>query len=86
MESLMLLIFATGLLLHSYERRLAAAAMFFLGVVVHPALLLGATLYAMGIFGADLVLPWYLRSRLGAGSMAAAAGSKQGPSSLERES
>jgi hypothetical protein len=82
MESLMLLIFATGLLLHSYERRLAAAAMFFLGVVVHPALLLAAILYAVGILGADLVLPWYLRSRLGAGSMAAAAGSKPGPSSL----
>jgi hypothetical protein len=82
MESPMLLIFATALLLHSYERRLAAAAMFFLGVVVHPALLLGATLYAIGIFGADLVLPWYSRSRLGAGSMAPASSSDQGPSSL----
>jgi hypothetical protein len=62
MESLMLLLFATGLLLHSYERRLAAAAIFFLGVVVHPALLLGATLYAVGIFWADVMLPLYSRS------------------------
>ena len=62
MESLILLLFATGLLLHSYERRLAAAAIFFLGVVVHPALLLGATLYAVGIFWADVALPLYSRS------------------------
>lgn len=62
MESLILLLFATGLLLHSYERRLAAAAIFFLGVVVHPALLLGATLYAVGIFWADVALPLYSRN------------------------
>jgi hypothetical protein len=82
LESLMLLIFATAVLLHSYERRLAAAAMFFLGVVVHPALVLGASLYAVGIFGADVVLPWYSRSVLGAGSMAPDSSSDQGPSSL----
>ena len=63
MESLILLLFATGLLLHSYERRVAAAAIFFLGVVVHPALLLGATLYAVGIFWADGLRPLFLRGR-----------------------
>jgi hypothetical protein len=63
MESLILLLFATGLLLHSYERRLAAASIFFLGVVVHPALLLGATLYTVGIFWADVMLPAYLSGR-----------------------
>jgi hypothetical protein len=59
MESLMLLLLATGLLLHSYERRLAAAAVFFLPVVVHPALVLGATLYALGIFGPEIALPMH---------------------------
>lgn len=57
MESLMLLLLATGLLLHSYQRRLAAAAVFVLAVVVHPALVLGAALYAIGIFGAEVVVP-----------------------------
>jgi hypothetical protein len=57
MESLMLLLLATGLLLHSYERRLAAAAVFCLAMVVHPALLLGATLYALGIFCAEVAIP-----------------------------
>jgi hypothetical protein len=60
MESLMLLLLATGLLLHSYEHRLAAAAVFVLAVVVHPALVLGATLYAVGIFWADVVVPMHL--------------------------
>jgi hypothetical protein len=57
MESLMLLLLATGLLLHSYERRLAAAAVFCLAVVVHPALLLAAVLYAVGIFWAEVAVP-----------------------------
>jgi uncharacterized membrane protein len=60
MESLMLLLLATGLLLHSYERRLAAAAVFVLAVVVHPALVLGATLYAVGVFWAHVVAPMHL--------------------------
>jgi hypothetical protein len=63
MESLILLLFAAGLLLHSYERRVAAAAIFFLGVVVHPALLLGATVYAAGIFWADGMVPRYLSAK-----------------------
>jgi hypothetical protein len=78
MESLILLIFATAHLLHSCERRIAAVAMFFLAVVVHPALLLGATLYAVGIFWADVALPWYSRSGVGDGPMAPAASSGQG--------
>ena len=82
LESPMLLIFATALLLHSYERRLAAAAMFFLGVVVHPALVLGASLYAVGIFAGDVVLPWYSRSVPGGSSMAPNASSNHGTSSL----
>jgi hypothetical protein len=57
MESLVLLLLATGLLMHSYERRLAAAAVFVLAVVVHPALMLGATLYAVGIFWAQIIVP-----------------------------
>lgn len=57
MESLMLLLLAAGLLLHSYERRLAAAAVFTLAVVVHPALGLGAALYAIGIFWAEVAVP-----------------------------
>jgi hypothetical protein len=60
MESLVLLLLATGLLLHSYERRLAAAAVFFLAMVVHPALVLGSTLYAAGIFWAEVVTPMHL--------------------------
>ena len=55
MEPLILLIFGTGLLLHSYGYRLAAAAVFFLSMVVHPALLLGATLYTAGILLAIIV-------------------------------
>jgi hypothetical protein len=55
MEPLILLIFGTGLLLHSYGYRLAAAAVFFLSMVVHPALLLGATLYAAGILAPRIV-------------------------------
>lgn len=55
MEPLILLIFGIGLLLHSYRYRLAAAAIFFLSMVVHPALLLGATLYAGGIIAARMV-------------------------------
>jgi hypothetical protein len=57
MESLMLLLLAAGLLLHSYERRLAAAAVFALAIVVHPALGLGAALYAVGIFWAQVTVP-----------------------------
>jgi hypothetical protein len=57
MESLMLLLLATGLLLHSYQRRLAAAAVFVLAVVIHPALVLGAALYAVCIFEAQIVIP-----------------------------
>jgi hypothetical protein len=64
MESLVVLIFATGLLLHSYGRRVAAVATFFLGVVVHPALLLGAVLYAAGVFAAEVILPRYSRSEV----------------------
>jgi hypothetical protein len=50
MESLVLLLFATGLLLHSYRYYVAASAIFLLSVVVHPALLLGAALYTIGVF------------------------------------
>jgi hypothetical protein len=57
MEPLILLLFAIGLLLHTFERRLGAAAVFLLGVVVHPALLLGACFYAISILVADFVLP-----------------------------
>jgi hypothetical protein len=57
MEPLILLLFAIGLLLHTLERRLAAAAVFLLGVVVHPALLIGACLYAINIAVAGRVLP-----------------------------
>ena len=62
MESLILLLVGTGLLLHTYDRRIAAAAIFFLGVVVHPALLIGATLYAVSIFCADVALPFFTKS------------------------
>ncbi len=62
MESLILILVGTGLLLHSYDRRIAAAAIFFLGVVVHPALLIGATLYGIGIFVADVALPFFNKS------------------------
>jgi hypothetical protein len=55
MEPLILLIFGIGLLLHSYGYRLAAAAIFFLSMIVHPALILGATLYAVGIIAARMV-------------------------------
>ncbi len=47
-----MLLFATGLLLHSYRYYVAASAIFFLSVVVHPALLLGAALYTIGVFWA----------------------------------
>ena len=57
MEPLILLLVGCGLLLHTYERRVAAAAVFFLGVVVHPALLIGAMLYAAGVVLADVALP-----------------------------
>jgi hypothetical protein len=62
MESLILLLVGTGLLLHTYDRRIAAAAVFFLGIVVHPALLIGATLYALGIFCADVLFPLFWKS------------------------
>ncbi len=52
MESLVFLLLALGLLLHTYELRLAAAAMLFLSVTVHPALGLGALLYAGAVVGA----------------------------------
>jgi hypothetical protein len=62
MESLMLLLVGVGLLLHTYDRRIAAAAIFFLGFVVHPALLIGAALYALGIFCSDVLFPLYWKS------------------------
>jgi hypothetical protein len=46
MEPLLLLLFAVGLLLHTYDR-VAAASVFLLGGCVHPALVLGACLYAV---------------------------------------
>jgi hypothetical protein len=55
MEPLILLCFGIGLLLHSYGYRLAPAAVFFLSMVVHPALILGATLYTGGIIAARMM-------------------------------
>jgi hypothetical protein len=62
MESLMVLLVGIGLLLHTYDRRIAAAAIFFLGFVVHPALLIAAALYTLGIFCSDVLFPLYWKS------------------------
>jgi hypothetical protein len=56
MESLTILIFAIGLLLHSYGLRVAAAAMFFLPCVVHPEILMGAIFYAAGLLAMVITL------------------------------
>jgi hypothetical protein len=62
MESLMLSLVGAGLLLHTYDRRIAAAAVFLLGFVVHPALLIGAALYALAIFCSDVLFPFFWKS------------------------
>jgi hypothetical protein len=62
MEALTMLILAIGLLLFSYRLRLAAAATFFLGVTVHPELLMGATLFAVGLIVAETLLSLQRRS------------------------
>lgn len=57
MEPLVLLLYATALLLHTCGCRVAAAAILFLSVVVHPALLAGAALYSVTILFTRGLLP-----------------------------
>jgi hypothetical protein len=57
MESLVFLLYALAVLLHAYERRVAAASVLALSLIVHPALAFGTVVYAGSVAASAFFYP-----------------------------